>query len=195
MKTIYVILAILVLVLLIGWGKSEDIISNDEAEQQARADLQSSYQRRADLIPNLVAIVQGSASYESGVLEAVTKARASVGQINISPEMFNDPEQLAAFQAAQGELSGALTRLLAVVENYPDLKANQGFLRLQDQYEGTENRINVARRDWNSSVRNFNQSIRGLVGGSVNGLVFEYERRIAFEAQEGAENAPVINFD
>ncbi len=133
------------------------------AEENAKAafsEVQNQYQRRADLIPNLVETVKGYASHEKDVLEGVVEARAKATQINVTPEMLKDPEAFKAFQDSQAGLTGALSRLLAVVENYPDLKANQNFLALQAQLEGTENRIAVARRDYIQAVRDYNLTLR-----------------------------------
>jgi LemA protein len=153
------------------------------------------YQRRADLIPNLVETVKGYATHERETLEAVTNARARATQMQaeITPESLNDPQFLQRFQAVQGELSSALSRLMVVVENYPDLKANQGFLDLQAQLEGTENRIAVERRRFNDLARDFNTQIRRFPGSLIAGM-FGFERKAYFEAAEGAETAPKVDF-
>jgi len=153
------------------------------------------YQRRADLIPNLVETVKGYASHERETLEAVTNARARATQMQaeITPESLNDPQFLQRFQAVQGELSSALSRLMVVVERYPDLKANQGFLDLQAQLEGSENRIAVERRRFNDLARDFNTQIRRFPGSLIAGM-FGFERKAYFEAAEGAETAPKVEF-
>src|SRR6266702_8128195 len=134
--------------------------ANEEGVIAAWGDVEASYQRRADLIPNLVEVVKGYAKHEAETLQAVTEARAKVGSIQVFKQILNDPQSFAKFQQAQGELSGALSRLMVEVEKYPDLKANQNFLDLQNQLEGTENRINVARQRYNQAVEIFNGSIR-----------------------------------
>ncbi|TYR31323.1 LemA family protein [Mesorhizobium microcysteis] len=136
------------------------IPTNEERAKAAWSEVLNQYQRRADLIPNLVETVRGYASHEREVLEAVVQARAQATQVQISPELLQDPAAFEAFQQSQSQLTGALSRLLAVVENYPDLKANQNFLALQAQLEGTENRIAVARRDYIEAVRVYNTSLR-----------------------------------
>lgn len=138
------------------------IPTNEERAKAAWSEVLNQYQRRADLIPNLVETVRGYAAHEREVLEAVVKARAQATQVQVSPELLQDPAAFEAFQQSQSQLTGALSRLLAVVENYPDLKANQNFLALQAQLEGTENRIAVARRDYIEAVRVYNTSLRTL---------------------------------
>ncbi|WP_421927754.1 LemA family protein [Neoaquamicrobium sediminum] len=138
------------------------IPTNEERAKAAWSEVLNQYQRRADLIPNLVETVRGYAAHEREVLEAVVKARAQATQVQVSPELLHDPAAFEAFQQSQSQLTGALSRLLAVVENYPDLKANQNFLALQAQLEGTENRIAVARRDYIEAVRVYNTSLRTL---------------------------------
>lgn len=189
------VLAIAGFLLFAIWSTYSSIVAKDEGAIEAWGNVESTYQRRSDLIPNLVKVVKQYADHENETLVAVTEMRASVGQIQISPEMLSDPEQLAKFQAAQGELGSVLMRLMAVAESYPDLKANVNFLKLQDQLEGTENRINVARQDYNSSVKSFNQSIRGPFGSLVNAMFTHLDRRSPFEAQAGSEIAPEVNFD
>lgn len=134
--------------------------ANEEAVIAAWGDVESAYQRRNDLIPNLVEVVKGYAKHEADTLKAVTEARASVGGMKVGKEIINDPAAIAKFQQMQGQMSGALSRLMVVAEKYPDLKANQNFLDLQKQLEGTENRINVARERYNKQVQAFNTSIR-----------------------------------
>ena len=168
--------------------------ANEEAVFAAWGDVEASYQRRADLIPNLVEVVKGYAKHEADTLTAVTEARAKVGSMQISKQMINDPQAFAKFQQAQGELSGALSRLMVVVERYPDLKANQNFLDLQNQLEGTENRINVARVRYNKAVQEFNTSIRTFPNSMTNSLVLHLARKEPFKAEEGAKVAPKVKF-
>jgi LemA protein len=168
--------------------------ANEEAVTAAWGDVEASYQRRADLIPNLVEVVKGYAKHEAGTLTAVTEARAKVGSIQASKDLVNDPQALARFQQAQGQLSGALSRLMVVVERYPDLKANQNFLDLQNQLEGTENRINVARVRYNQAVQVFNTSIRTFPNSLTNSLMLHLTRKEPFKAEEGAKVAPKVKF-
>jgi LemA protein len=168
--------------------------ANEEAVIAAWGNVESSYQRRADLIPNLVEVVKGYAKHESETLQAVTEARAKVGSMQVSKDVLNNPESLNKFQQAQGQLSGALSRLMVVVEKYPDLKANQNFMDLQKQLEGTENRINVARERYNKSVQIFNTSIRTFPNSMTNSMMLHLQRKEAFKAEEGAKVAPKIKF-
>jgi LemA protein len=167
-------------------------------EEQAKArwaDVQNQYQRRADLIPNLVATVQGYAAQEKSVLTAVIEARAKATQIKIDASQLTDPDKLKAFQDAQNQLSGALGRLLAVTENYPDLKSNANFLALQSQLEGTENRIAVARRDYIEAVRAYNLSLRTFPTLLWAKTIFAGNKPLAeFAASEGAEKPPQVKF-
>ncbi len=166
----------------------------EEAVFAAWGDVEASYQRRADLIPNLVEVVKGYAKHEADTLQAVTEARAKVGSLQASKQLINDPQAFAKFQQSQGELSGALSRLMVVVERYPDLKANQNFLDLQNQLEGTENRINVARVRYNKSVQDFNTSIRTFPNSMTNSLLLHLSRKEPFKAEEGAKTAPKVKF-
>ena len=168
--------------------------ANEEAVIAAWGDVEATYQRRADLIPNLVEVVKGYAKHEADTLKAVTEARAKVGSVQASKELINDPQAFNKFQQAQGELSGALSRLMVVVEKYPDLKANQNFLDLQNQLEGTENRINVARVRYNKSVQEFNTSIRTFPNSLTNSLLLHLTRKEPFKAEEGAKVAPKVKF-
>lgn len=168
--------------------------ANEEAVIAAWGNVESSYQRRADLIPNLVEVVKGYAKHEAETLTAVTEARAKVGSMQVTKDVLNNPDSMSKFQQAQGELSGALSRLMVVVERYPDLKANQNFLDLQNQLEGTENRINVARERYNSSVQIFNTSIRTFPNSMTNSLLLHLQRKEAFKAEEGAKAAPKVKF-
>jgi len=167
-------------------------------EEQAKArwaDVQNQYQRRADLIPNLVATVQGYAAQEKNVLTAVIEARAKATQIKVDASQLTDPEKLKAFQDAQNQLSGAIGRLLAVSENYPDLKSNANFLALQSQLEGTENRIAVARRDYIEAVRAYNTALRTFPTVIWAKTAFSGNKPMAeFTATEGAERPPQVKF-
>lgn len=186
-------LILLLPLLLSGCGYNE-IQSNEEAVLAAWADVEATYQRRADLIPNLVETVKAYAAHEKETLQAITEARASVGQVKLSPGDLSNPESFNRFQQAQGQLSGALSRLLLVAERYPDLKANQNFRDLMHQLEGTENRINVARQRYNEAVRRFNTSIRVFPNNLTNRFLLHLERKEPFKAEAGAERAPKVKF-
>ncbi|MCE1226722.1 MAG: LemA family protein [Geobacteraceae bacterium] len=168
--------------------------ANEEAVIAAWGNVESSYQRRNDLIPNLVEVVKGYAKHEADTLKAVTEARAKVGSMQLSKEVINDPAALTKFQQNQGELSSALSRLMVVAEKYPDLKANQNFLDLQKQLEGTENRINVARERYNKTVQVFNTSIRTFPNSMTNSMLLHLKRKEPFKAEEGAKVAPKVKF-
>jgi len=170
------------------------IQQNDETVTAAWGDVEAAYQRRADLIPNLVEVVKGYAAHEQETLTAVVEARAKVRKVQIGADVVNNPEAMAQFQAAQGGLSSALSRLMVVVEQYPDLKANQNFLDLQHQLEGTENRINVARVRFNDAVRIFNTSIRTFPNNLTNNFILKLPRKEPFKAEEGSEKAPAVKF-
>jgi LemA protein len=187
------VLGVFILVSVSGCGYNT-MQANEEAVFAAWGDVEATYQRRADLIPNLVETVRGYAKHEADTFKAVTEARSKVGSVQVSKEMLNDPAAIAKFQQAQGELSGALSRLLVVAERYPDLKANQNFLSLQDQLEGTENRINVARVRYNKAVESFNVSIRTFPNSMTNSLLLHLKRKEPFKAEEGAKTAPKIKF-
>ena len=168
--------------------------TKEEAVFAAWGDVEATYQRRADLIPNLVEVVKGYAKHEAETLKAVTEARARVGSVQAGKDVVNSPESLARFQQAQGELSGALSRLMVVVERYPELKANQNFMDLQNQLEGTENRINVARTRYNRAVEEFNVSIRTFPNSLTNSVLLHLSRKEPFKAEEGAKVAPKVKF-
>ncbi|XCN71061.1 MAG: LemA family protein [Candidatus Electrothrix aestuarii] len=170
------------------------IQKNDEAVIAAWGDVEAAYQRRADLIPNLVETVKAYAAHEKDTLTAVTEARSKVGQLNMGSDTLNNPEAMASFQAAQGSMSSALSKLMVVVEKYPDLKANQNFRDLQHQLEGTENRINVARVRYNKAVQIFNTSIRTFPNNLTNNFLLNLPRREPFKAEEGAQHAPKVKF-
>ncbi len=186
------LLAVLLL-LLPGCGYNE-IQKNEEAVFRAWADVEATYQRRADLIPNLVETVKGYAAHEQETLQAVTDARARVGQVTLQPGELGDAAKMQQFQQAQGGLAGALSRLLVVAENYPDLKANQNFRDLQHQLEGTENRINVARQRYNEAVQMFNSSIRVFPNNLTNNFLLKLGRKEPFKAEAGAAEAPKVKF-
>lgn len=193
MRTIFSAMAMVaVLFLMTGCGYNQ-IQSNEEGVFAAWGDVEASYQRRADLIPNLVDTVKAYAAHEKETLTAVTEARAKVGTIQVGKDVANNPELLKKFQENQGQLSSALSRLMVVVEKYPDLKANQSFLDLQNQLEGTENRINVARVRYNEAVRIFNTSIRTFPNNLTN-MFLQLQRKEAFKADEGAKVAPKVQF-
>ncbi len=170
------------------------IQKNEEEVFAAWGNVEATYQRRADLIPNLVSTVKAYAAHEKETFIQVTNARAKVGQVNISADKLSDVAALQQFQQAQGELSGALSRLLVVAERYPDLKANQNFLDLQHQLEGTENRINVARQRYNAAVKKFNTSIRVFPNNLTNNFLLHLERKEAFKADPVASAAPKVSF-
>ncbi|MGE4578074.1 MAG: LemA family protein [Desulfuromonadales bacterium] len=195
MKTRFSLIAMIMLslTLLSGCGYNE-IQRNEEMVFAAWADVEATYQRRADLIPNLVETVKAYASHERETLQSVTEARARVGQVNLSGQDLSNPVALESFQSAQGELSGALSRLLVVAERYPDLKASQNFSDLQHQLEGTENRINVARQRYNEAVQVFNSSIRTFPNNLTNKFMLKLERKEPFKAEAGAATAPKVNF-
>ncbi len=168
--------------------------ANEEAVKAAWGDVEASYQRRNDLIPNLVEVVKGYAKHEQDTLKAVTEARAKVGSIQVTKGMIDDPKAIAQFQQAQGAMSSALSRLMVVVERYPDLKANQNFRDLQHQLEGTENRINVARTRYNKAVQEFNTSIRIFPNSMTNSMFLHLQPKEPFKAEAGAEKAPKVKF-
>lgn len=168
------------------------LIAKDEAVATAWGNIQSQYQRRVDLIPNLVSTVKGYAKHESETLESVMAARAKATQITVNADNLT-PEKLKQYQAAQGELSQALGRLMAVSENYPNLKANENFSELQAQLEGTENRINESRQIYNSAVQTYNVSVRRFPANIVAGM-FGFDKKNQFEAEAGAEKAPKVEF-
>lgn len=167
---------------------------NEEAVKAAWGDVEAAYQRRNDLVPNLVETVKAYAKFERETLTAVTEARAKVGTIQMSKDLLDDPKAFSEFQAAQGAMSSALSRLLVTVERYPDLKANQSFLDLQHQLEGTENRINVARTRYNKAVEVFNASLRVFPNNLTNSFLLHLKGREPFKAEPGAEKAPQVKF-
>lgn len=168
--------------------------ANEEAVMKAWADIESQLQRRTDLIPNLVEVVKGYAKHEKETLTAVIEARAKATSIQIRPEMLTDPKAMAAFSRAQGDLSAAISKLMVIIEKYPDLKANEHFRGLQHQLEGTENRIAVARQRYNEAVANFNYSIRKFPYSITNWLFLKLEKKEYFKADETSKTAPKIQF-
>lgn len=188
------IIIIVVAVLAVVWGITgyNGLVGMDEGVQTKWADVETQYQRRADLIPNLVNTVKGYAAHESETLQAVVEARAKATSMNIDPSNMS-AEQIANFQKAQDGVSSALSRLLVTVEKYPDLKANENFRELQAQLEGTENRISVARRDYNEAARKYNTTLRSFPKNILAGM-FGFEKKAYFEAQEGSEQAPTVQF-
>lgn len=188
------IITIVVIALVAIWGISSynGLVSMDENVSNSWANVETQYQRRSDLIPNLVNTVKGYAKHESETLESVMAARSQATQMKIDPSNCT-PQQLAAYQKAQGDVTTALGKLLAITENYPDLKANQNFLELQSQLEGTENRINVARKDFNDTAKKYNTSLRRFPRNIIASM-FGFEKRNYFEAEAGAEKAPKVEF-
>ena len=188
------IITIVVIALVAIWGISSynGLVSMDENVSNQWANVETQYQRRSDLIPNLVNTVKGYAKHESETLESVMAARSQATQVKIDPSNCT-PQQLAAYQKAQGDVTTALGKLLAITENYPDLKANQSFLELQSQLEGTENRINVARKDFNDTAKKYNTSLRRFPRNIIASM-FGFEKRNYFEAEAGAEKAPKVEF-
>ncbi|MBN1301577.1 MAG: LemA family protein [Melioribacteraceae bacterium] len=176
-----------------GVGVYNEIVALDEQVVQSWSQVENQYQRRMDLIPNLVNTVKGVAEFERETFTAVTEARAKVSQLNVSSDLLNNPQAFQQFQSAQSELGSALSRLLVTVENYPQLKANENFLQLQAQLEGTENRISVERRKFNQSVQNYNTRIKTFPGRIIAGIG-GFETKEYFEAAEGAEVAPRVEF-
>ena len=191
-KSTIIIIAVAVLAVVWGITGYNGLVSMDEGVQTKWADVETQYQRRADLIPNLVNTVKGYAAHESETLQAVVEARAKATSVNIDPTNMS-AEQIANFQKAQDGVSSALGRLLVTVEKYPDLKANENFRELQAQLEGTENRISVARRDYNEAARKYNTTLRSFPKNILAGM-FGFEKKAYFEAQEGSEQAPTVLF-
>ena len=191
-KSTIIIIAVAVLAVVWGITGYNGLVSMDEGVQTKWADVETQYQRRADLIPNLVNTVKGYAAHESETLQAVVEARAKATSMNIDPSNMS-AEQIANFQKVQDGVSSALGRLLVTVEKYPDLKANENFKELQAQLEGTENRISVARRDYNEAARKYNTTLRSFPKNILAGM-FGFEKKAYFEAQEGSEQAPTVQF-
>ncbi len=196
MKKTWIILAIIAVVIVVMYssvkGTYNSMVTKDESVSASWAQVENVYQRRADLIPNLVNTVKGYASHEQETFTAVIEARSKATSVNIDANNMT-PQMLEQFQEAQAGLSSALSRLMVVVEQYPDLKANQNFLDLQAQLEGTENRIAVERRKFNESAQSFNTFIRQFPK-NIYANIFGFEKKNYFEAESGAENAPEVNF-
>jgi LemA protein len=191
---VIVLFVVFVIALFFG-GTYNRLVRLQQSVDQQWAQVQNVYQRRADLIPNLVNTVAGAANFEKSTLTEVTNARASVGRVQLDPNKApTDSAQLQQFQAAQGQLSNALSRLLVVVERYPELRANQNFLSLQAQLEGTENRISVERGNFNTAVQNYNVAVRSFPTNLIAGM-FGFAPRPFFTAQPGAERPPPVNFN
>jgi len=184
---------IIILLVFFGISVNNNLVEKQEAVNSAWAQVENQYQRRADLIPNLVNTVKGAADFEQETLNSVIEARSKATSIQVSADDLNDPQKLQQFQQAQAQLSGALSRLLVTVERYPELKANQNFRDLQTQLEGTENRIAVERKRFNDIAQSYNTSIRKFPTSLFAGML-GFERKAYFQADEGAEEAPTVDF-
>lgn len=191
-KSVIILIAVVAVIIIWAISAYNGLVSMDENVSSQWANVETQYQRRADLIPNLVNTVKGYASHEKETLEGVVEARSKATQIKVDANDLT-PEKLAEYQKAQGAVTSALGKLLAITENYPDLKANQNFLELQAQLEGTENRINVARKNFNNAAQAYNTSIRHFPK-SIFASVFGFEKRTYFEAAKGTEKAPEVKF-
>lgn len=185
-----VLIGIVLIVVIWAWSGFNSLVKTDEELSKSWANVETAYQRRADLIPNLVNTVKGYADFEKSTLLEVTNARASATQIKVDP---SNPESFKKFEAAQNQVSSSLSKLLVVVEKYPDLKANQSFLNLQTQLEGTENRISVERRKYNEAVQAYNVNIRRFPR-NILASMFGFDKKPYFESKAGAENAPEVKF-
>ncbi|HNQ63635.1 MAG: Protein LemA [Syntrophorhabdaceae bacterium] len=194
MKKVFIYLLFIAVIFgMTGCGYNT-IQEKEEAVKAAWGDVEATYQRRNDLIPNLVETVKAYAKHEKETFESVTQARSKIGTIQVSKDMVGDPKTMAQFQQAQASMGSALSRLLLVAERYPDLKANQNFIDLQHQLEGTENRINVARTRYNKAVQEFNTSIRIFPNNLTNNLLLHLSPKEPFKAESGAEKAPQVKF-
>jgi len=191
-KTLWIIIAVVLVLFFWVRGVYNSMVTQDESVKTAWSQVENQYQRRLDLIPNLVNTVKGYASHERETLEGVINARANATKTTIDPSNLNE-ETMKQFQAAQGELSNALSRLMVVVERYPDLKANQNFLELQAQLEGTENRISVERKRFNETAQSYNTNIRSFPTNILAGM-FGFQPKAYFAAESGAEKAPTVEF-
>jgi LemA protein len=202
MKKLFIILGVLaalgifvLLLIAVAGGSYNHLVKLSQGVDSQWAQVQNVYQRRADLVPNLVATVSGAANFEKSTLTEITAARASVGQVKLDPNAApTDPAKLAAFEQAQGQLGSALSRLLVVVEKYPDLKATESFRDLQASLEGTENRISVERRDFNTAVQSYNTAIKSFPAVFYAGA-FGFSPKPYFTASAGAETPPKVSFD
>lgn len=186
-------LVVVGLIIFFGISVNNGLVNKEEAVEGAWAQVENQYQRRADLVPNLVNTVKGAANFEQETLTSVIEARSKATSVNISAADLNDPAKMQQFQQAQGELSGALSRLLVSVERYPELKANANFRDLQSQLEGTENRIATERMRFNNTAQNYNTSIRKFPA-SIFASIGGFDRKAYFEADQGAEKAPTVEF-
>lgn len=193
-KNLLIGLILVVVLGFYGMNVNNSLVEQQERVNQSWAQVENQYQRRADLIPNLVNTVEGAADFESETLNEVTEARSRATSIQVDAGDLENPEQVAAFRQAQEELSGALSRLLATVEDYPELQANQNFRDLQTQLEGTENRISTERMRFNEAVSTYNTSIRQFPKSMFAGIL-GFDQKAYFEADEGADEAPEVNFD
>ncbi|MBL7704294.1 MAG: LemA family protein [Taibaiella sp.] len=191
-KGLLIIVAIIVVIAGLAGCSYNPIVSKEETVKKEWGNVQNTYQLRADKIPNLVATVKGAAAHEKNTLEAVMAARAKATQVTVNADDLS-PEAIQKYQAAQGELSQALGRLMMVQENYPDLKANQNFLSLQDEISGIENRIKVARDNFNTAVNDYNSSIRKFPA-NITAMIFGFKTKGYFEAEAGAQSAPKVEF-
>ena len=192
MKKVMQLILLAVCAVMLSGCQYNSMVEKDEAVSKAWSNVENQYQRRSDLIPNLVNVVKGYAQHEQGTLEAVISARSKATQITVDPENLT-PEKLQEYQKAQGEIGSALGKLLAITENYPDLKANENFKELQAQLEGTENRIAVERRKFNEITQDYNTYIRTFPNNIISSI-FGFEKRPYFQAEEGSEKAPKIEF-
>jgi LemA protein len=190
-------LAIIVIIAIIigvsAWGSYNSFVTEQLNVESKWAQVQNVYQRRVDLIPNLVATVKGYAAHESGVLQAVTESRSQAGSIKMTPEILNNPAEFQKFQQAQAGLGSALSRLMVVVERYPDLKANQNFLELQSQLEGTENRITIERMRFNEAAQAYNTKIMRFPG-NIFARLFGFQKKEFFQSVPGSDKAPTVDF-
>ena len=191
-KSIIIIIAVVAIIVIWAVSMYNGLVTMDESVNSQWANVETQYQRRADLIPNLVNTVKGYASHEKETLEGVVEARSKATQMQVNANDLT-PEKLAEYQKAQGAVTSALGKLLAITENYPDLKANQNFLELQAQLEGTENRINVARTNFNNAAQAYNTAIRRFPK-SLFASMFGFDKHAYFEAAEGTETAPTVSF-
>jgi LemA protein len=191
-KTLIVIVAVVAFLALFSGCGYNSLVQMDENVKTNWSNVEAQYQRRADLIPNLVSTVKGAAKFEQGTLTAVIEARSKASQIKIDPDKLT-PENIQKYQAAQGQISQTLSRLMVLTENYPELKATQQFSELSAQLEGTENRITVARKDYNEAVQQFNTKVRSFPNNIMAGM-FGFSPKTAFKADAGAENAPKVEF-
>ena len=187
-------LGVIALLVFIGIGKYNTLVEQEQTVEQSWAQVENQYQRRADLVPNLVNTVKGAADFEQETLTQVIEARSQASSIQVSADDLNNPQKIQQFQQAQQQLSGALSRMLLTVEKYPELKANQNFRDLQTQLEGTENRITTERQRFNEAVQGYNTTVKRFPNNLFAG-VFGFDQKGYFEADEGAEEVPEVNFD